>query len=215
MEQAIWKCRRISDSEFGGGADRYAGCESLPFRQHWVSPSAMPHEPARAWAGWNKFGLCLYAEMTDYDIFTRGTADNQPFWELGDTCEFFIKPGWDQPSYWEIHVTPNNLILDLRIPDRDAYMKGSPTFAEVIQAESQARKLGRVFLEKQLWTAELWVPWATFGVAGVPGPEVSWGLAVCRYSYTRPRQEPEYSSTAALTKLSYHRHEEYHGLKFE
>ena len=215
MDQAIWACRRIADGGFGGGRERYADCQAMPLRQHWISATAMPREGAQAWAGWNAFGLCLYAEMVDSDIFTKGTADNQPFWELGDTCEFFIKPGAEQPSYWEIHVTPNDLLLDLRVPERDAYLLGSPSFAEASQAVSHARKLGRAYPERQLWTAELWVPWSTLGVDSMPGAQASWSLAVCRYNYTRPQEDPEYSATAALTKLSYHRHEEYHRLRFQ
>jgi hypothetical protein len=41
-----------------------------------------------------------------------------------------------------------------------------------------------------------------------------WQFAVCRYNYHGTLQDPELSSTAALTKCAFHRYEEYHDLLF-
>jgi hypothetical protein len=215
MEDRTWICHRIADTGFGTTAARYADCQAVALRQYWESPAAFPKEPALARVGWNTFGLCAYVELTDSDIFTRATADNQKFWELGDTCEFFIKPGVNQPMYWEIHVSPNNLKLDLQIPDRDIMQQqGIPTWEELIRSDSHCQKLGRILPGATSWTAELWVPWSAFGMTGCPGPGAEWNFAVSRYNYTTGVTDPEYSSSAFLTKLSYHRHEEFHRLVF-
>jgi hypothetical protein len=214
MEDRIWICRQIAETGFGTSATRYAGCQAVALRQYWESPTAFPKEPALARIGWNSFGLCAYVELVDNDIFTNATADNQRFWELGDTCEFFIKPGKAQPMYREIHVSPNDLKLDIQIPDREAYQQGKISWEEILRNDSHCHKLGRILPGAKAWTAELWVPWTSLGVSACPGPLADWSLAVCRYNYTRGIADPEYSATAFLAKLSYHRYEEFHQMAF-
>src|SRR5208282_1675196 len=84
--------------------------------QAWLEKAEPDFAPALVRVGWRENSLLLFAELTDRDIFTRATAPNQRMWELGDTFEIFLGL-LGEPSYAELHVTPNNLHLQLRFPD--------------------------------------------------------------------------------------------------
>lgn len=210
----IWNCYPISDDGFGTDIERFADTETLPLKQFWDSPASMPQHAGICKIGWNHFGLCFLAILEDTFISTRATQDNQKFWELGDTCEFFIKPGKNQPSYREIHITPNDLKLEIFIPERDTYLAGTPSFEiATTSSPSGCKKLGKKISATQ-WTAELWVPWQALGCQGIPNNEQEWQATCSRYSYAENNPDPEYSSTAELTQLSFHRHEEFHTIHF-
>jgi hypothetical protein len=186
---------------------------ALPLRQFWKSPKALPAERAWAWAGYDNKYLRFYTLADDSDIFTKATANKQKLWQLGDTMEFFIKPDKNQPAYWEIHVAPNNVIMDILIPERDPYKAGRTPFEQVAKADSHCRT--KVQRMPNKWLVQLRIPWKTFGLEQVPLKGTRWQFAVCRYNYWSDRKTPEYSSTAFLSKLDYHRFEEYHDLVFD
>ena len=78
--------------------------------------------------------------MQDSDIGSRATADNQKMWTLGDVAEFFIKPGGDRTDYWEIHITPNDFLMDIYIPNREGFTGGEIGWEDVVAPESHTRK---------------------------------------------------------------------------
>jgi len=193
---------------------KYAQCASLPLLQHWLAPGRVPKEQGTARVGRNAEGLWFHVRLEDGDILTTATEDNQCMWQLGDVVEFFVKPGVERPDYWEIHITPNGLIMDIHIPERAGLVSGEISWAQVIAADSRSRKWVKSVPGQGVWAVELCVPWATFGVSGVPEPGTTWQFAVCRYNCTGGLEDPELSSTAHYTQPGFHRYEDYHDLVF-
>lgn len=208
-------CPQISGtvSDFGvAHPDKYSACESLPFKQFWNGPDGLPSEAATAYVGATEQGLSFYVYLEDSDIFSTATADDQKMWTLGDVAEFFVKPGAARSDYWELHITPNDFIMDIYIPDRAQFMKGNITWDQVVTPNSQTVK--RVAVKEGKWAVEVCVPWHAFGLDAPPPSGTVWQFAVCRYNYNGDLENPEHSSTAHLTKLSFHRYEEYTDLVF-
>ena len=192
--------------------DEYKACVPQPLRQSWHGPDAMPTEKALASVGAAATGLSFYVCLQDSDIFSTATADNQKMWMLGDVAEFFVKPGVERSDYWEIHVTPNDFIMDIHIPDRERFMDGTITWDEVIAPDSGAEK--RVQVLDGSWAVELCIPWRAFGMETVPPAGTVWQIAVCRYNCSGGLEDPELSSTARFTEPGFHRYEEFTDLLF-
>ena len=51
----------------------------------------------------------------DSDIFNTAKVNNERTWTTGDVCEFFIQPA-GQDDYFEFHVTPEGITLQLHLP---------------------------------------------------------------------------------------------------
>jgi hypothetical protein len=133
-------------------------------------------------------------------------------WTLGDVAEFFVKPGANRTDYWEIHVTPNDFLMDIHIPDRERFTQGEVTWAEAIAPSSETQHRVQVLSDR--WAVEICIPWKAFGLDNVPATGTAWSFAVCRYNYNGALENPEHSSTAHLTTPGFHRWEEYTDLVF-
>ena len=195
---------------------RYRACEPLPLGQFWEGEDRFPEEAGVAYAGATGRGLSFYVHLLDSDIFSRATGDEQKMPALGDVVEIFVKPGSGRPDYWEIHVTPNGFLLDIHIPDRARISKGGTiTWEQVVPFVPPASgATRRVAVTDSSWSVEVTVPWSAFGRDAPPAPGSVWQFAVCRYNYSGGLENPELSSTARITELSFHRHEEYTDLVF-
>jgi len=185
----------------------------LPLLQTWKGASAAPSEGAWAAAGWNSRGLCFRVVAEDSDIVTTATGNDQKLWTLGDTIEFFLKPGVEQDMYWEIHVSPNALVMDIMIESRERFRNRTLTWEEVISHTSGVEPRVTVDAGRE-WTVEAVVPWAAFRRAGPPDAGELWPFAVCRYNYWTGRGEPELSTTAPLRQANFHNYEDYDLLAF-
>jgi hypothetical protein len=150
--------------------------------------------------------------MEDHNVVSKATEDNQKLFLMGDVAEFFIMPSQAKGPYWEIHLSPNNLIMDVYIADQQAFFSNEITWDEAISYNSDSRKQVNVF--DNGWSCELKVPWKAFGLNEAPEPDTRWRFAVCRYNYDEVDGNPELSSTADLTELNFHRVEEYTELIF-
>ncbi len=200
-------CARVSDADAELGSEhpqKYRDAAKLTLGQFW--------QGADAFIGASETGLCFYIYMRDSDIFSRATADNQKMWTLGDVAELFVKPGGERSDYWEIHVTPNDFIMDIYIPEREQLMGGKISWEEVLAPDSHTRK--RVHVGDGSWAVEACVPWSAFDVEGLPPAGSEWKIAVCRYNCTGDLENQELSSTASFSEASFHRHEEYTTLVF-
>ena len=208
-------CPRVAGSLSDCGAkhpEKYRDCTPLPLRQHWLAPDAMPAEAGVAFVGAAAEGLSFYTRYIDSDIFSTATADDQKMWTLGDVAEFFVKPGVDRTDYWELHVTPNDFIMDIHIPDRARFQAGAVSWDDVIAPSSGATK--RVDVCDGFWCVELCIPWAAFASPGIPAAGATWQFAICRYNYNGGLDNPEHSSTAPLTNTSFHHYEDFDTLAF-
>jgi hypothetical protein len=215
MNDASIQCPAIASSAVVLGEEypaKYRDCQRLALGQFWQDPKALPAEGASAYIGAAAEGLCFYGRLQDSDIFSTATADNQKMWTLGDTLEVFVKPGTERTDYWEIHVTPNDFIMDIHIPDRERFTGGEVTWQDVIAPNSHSKK--RVAVLDGVWAVELCIPWAAFDLKGIPAAGTTWLFAVCRYNYNGGLDNPEHSSTASFTEPGFHQYEEYTHLVF-
>jgi hypothetical protein len=190
----------------------YAECQSQPLLRNWEHPNVAPVEGGSARVGAAPEGLAFFVELEDRDVFSEATTDQQKMWTLGDVAEFFIKPGTDRSDYWEIHVTPNDFLMDIQISDRERFMAGAIIWDDVIAPSSGTRK--RVVVGAEGWSVEAVVPWQAFGLNRAPEVDTVWQFAVCRYNCTGGLQNPELSSTAPFTEAGFHRFEEFADLVF-
>jgi hypothetical protein len=213
-------CQKVSGEVRDLGVERpqkYRECEPLPLVQWWQGGARAPVEGGVCYVGCDPRGLWFYAYLEDSSITTRARRDNEKMWELGDTVEFFVKPGEGREDYWEVHVTPNDLIMDILIPSRERYFAGEIPWDDVVAAESGSAKRVWVSAAEDRWAVELCIPWAAVGYEAVPGAGTVWQVAVCRYNYSEGpgAGSLELSSTAHLTELNFHRYEEHTDLVFD
>ncbi len=217
MDRVSVPCRKVSGAISDFGAEhphKYGACDSIELLRWWKGPGQVPQERGLAYVGCSDAGLCFYAWLEDRSIYTEAREDNERMWTLGDTAEFFIKPGEDREDYWEIHITPNDLIMDIHIPSRQKFTEGVITWDEVIAPDSGSTRRVEVAEGENAWAVELCVPWAAFGLEEVPEAGSVWQFAVCRYNYPGVLEDPEHSSTAHFTEPGFHRYEEFTDLVF-
>ena len=191
---------------------KYAACPALVLRQHWTGADALPVETGVARIGATTKGLSVHIRYEDSDIFSTATANQQRMWTLGDVAEVFVKPGREQSTYWEVHVTPNEFLMDLYIPSRTGMQAGQYTWEDMVTPESGT--VYQAHVDDGSWSAELTIPWSAFGQSGIPAAGTTWQFAVCRYNYNGGLEGEELSSTAPLSQASYHLVDEYMDLTF-
>ncbi len=217
MTRVSVACREVSGGIDDFGArhpEKYRACDPVPLLQWWVAPDHRPAEGGVAYVGYSAEHLCFYMWLEDTTIYTEARKDNERMWTLGDTVEAFVKPGEDREDYWEIHITPNDLIMDIHIPSRDKLTTGAVSWEEVIAADSKSARQVQVAEEENAWAVELRIPWTAFGMETAPVPGVAWQFNVGRYNYPGHLEDPENSATAHLTEPGFHRYEEFTDLVF-
>jgi len=182
-------------------------------QQAWQASPSVGFAPATVRVGWRDDTLLVFASMTDTDVRTDVTGHNQRFWELGDTCEIFLRPV-DQAAYVEFHVSPNNYRLQLRFED-DTWMSAEPTvdpFAASVRAG-------------ELFRSHTWNTGAGWSVlAGIPSTSVcdtvrplagsTWLASFSRYDVTGASGVPVISSTSPHAAPAFHRQQEWAHLTF-
>jgi hypothetical protein len=210
-------CKEVTGQVRDFGAEhpeKYRASEPLQLMQWWEDAGHMPDESSVSYVGYSSDGLCFYACLEDSNIYTQARSDNEKLWTLGDVVEFFVKPGEIREDYWEIHISPNDLIMDIHIPSRDKYMNNVISWDKVVAADSGSTKRVQVIAAENTWAVEVCIPWAAFGYETVPVSGTVWQFAVCRYNYSGNLENLELSATAHFTELDFHRYEEYTDLIF-
>jgi hypothetical protein len=185
-------------------------------QQAWREKLETHFAPMFIRVGWRDSALLVFAELTDMDIFTHATADNQRLWELGDVFEIFLR-STTQESYVELQIASNNKRLQLRYPNA--------------RAVALARKLGtadHLVIHGKACLSSTWVcaddqKWFVFAKIPVKTvcekanllPYVEWLFSFSRYDYTRNGSDPVISSTSPHTKADFHRQTEWGIIRFE
>ena len=187
---------------------------SLP----WLRKDARPAKTAtKARLLWDRENLYFLAEMDDADVRAKVLKHDGPTWE-DDVFELFFKPAADKPGYFEFEVNAVNTVFDLFVPQRGANMAGPYVAVDPFHVESKVVVHGSLNDSKdkdQGWTVEGRIPWGDFIKAG-GRPEIDerWKFALCRYDYSTAEKEPELSTCAPLTQMSFHQHEKFATLRF-
>ena len=193
----------------------FARAEGCVLRQAWLAEPEPDFTTAVVRAGWRGNSLLIFAELEDADIFTRASAHNQRMWELGDVLEIFLSPE-NSARYVEFHVTPNNLRLQLRLPDTTT-LRGAQAenrFDHLLLPEGVFHSRAWRQPENNKWFVFAEIP--SVAVCGVDRPlaGTKWRFSFSRYDYIHGRAEPMISSTSPHARPDFHRREEWGTLIF-
>jgi hypothetical protein len=184
-------------------------------RQTWLDKEEPDFAPGIVRVGWRDESLLVFAELTDADISTRATRDNEYLWQLGDAFEIFLRPDGQTP-YLEFHIAPNNCHMQMRFADAQALerLRQTGSFAEVL--------VGGQLFSSQVWVrpeARRWFIFAEIPAVSVcekvqPLANTQWHFSFSRYDYTRGREQPVISSTSAHAQPNFHRQQEWGVMQF-
>lgn len=162
---------------------------------------------------------CLYFAMVmeDLDVYGMKTEHDTRTWE-DDVAELFVKPSAADHPYYEIHVNPRNTKLDLFFPRRGAgtFDRFTPWSSGMRSAVIVKGTLNNWRDKDKGWLVEAAIPLKAFA-ATTPKPQLGdrWRFAFCRYDYSVHLENGrELSSTALLTKASFHTFEAYDDMEF-
>ncbi|HEX4349240.1 MAG TPA: carbohydrate-binding family 9-like protein [Verrucomicrobiae bacterium] len=194
----------------------FRAADSCATRQAWLPKPESDFRPATVRTGWRENSLCVFAELEDVDIFTHATAHNQRMWESGDVFEIFLQPA-GSPSYVELHVTPNNLRLQLSFPDTVTLRRAQAenVFDRLILPDGAFRSHTWLDPENGEWYVHAEIPPALVcGDDHLPAGG-KWRFSFSRYDYSHGRHEPVISSTSPHTRPDFHRREEWGTLFFD
>lgn len=165
---------------------------------------------------WDRTALYFLAEMEDHDLFADVLEHDGMTWN-NDVFEIFLKPDASAGGYYELQVNAANTRMDMFIPQRsggayEAYKSANPfTWQAVVKRRGTLNQRDD---RDEGWVVEGKIPWVDLlPTGGRPDVNETWKVAFCRYDYTLG-QEPELSSSAELTQLSFHRFEDYANLRF-
>ena len=218
VESPALLCRKLSDfdpEKFDSVRREFYKSEPCRLKQSWLPVPQQELEAGLVYTGWKGSNLFVFAELTDADIFTSAKEPGDRLWRLGDTFEIFLgRP--DQEAYYEFHVAPNNLKLELHFPN--AHAAGSV---------GRTQRFEDLMMKGGAFVSETWVKpemnrW--FVLARVSGKLVEprgelsgarWSFSFCRYDYTRGKEVPVISSTSTYMKADFHRRHEWGAICFE
>jgi hypothetical protein len=184
-------------------------------KQTWLQVPQQEFAPGLVFTGWKEADFFVFAELIDVDIFTFAKEHQQRLWMLGDTFEIFLRHP-DQEAYFEFHIAPNNLRLQLRFPDAGAAAR-----------VGRSKQFEEVMMERDAFISRTWVKpeiqrW--FVLARIPGRLLDqkdnlsgsqWSFSFCRYDYTREQNVPVISSTSPHRRPDFHRQYEWGTICFE
>ena len=194
----------------------FAKATPVTTRQAWRRKHEADFTPMTIRCGWRKDSLLILAELTDADIFTRATANNQRLWELGDSFEIFLRPV-SQESYVEFQVAPNNRRLQLRYPNAEAVAlaRQAGSAAQFLIAEQAFRSATWICEDEKKWFVFAEIPAKSVTPRGGALSVAEWLFSFSRYDYVHDRSEPVISSTSPHAEANFHRQQEWGTLRFE
>ena len=142
-------------------------------------------------------------------IGNSATEENARTWELGDAFEIFVQPAPDGP-YYEFHVTPENVRLQLEFPPPPAgeawNREGQPLPPGSFESETTVDRAG------ERWTVRATIPFALLG--GAPRPGDTWRVSFCRYDWSDAAGPPVLSSSSPLVRLDFHDRDVWREIQF-
>jgi hypothetical protein len=196
---------------------RAAFKHSSPYslKQAWRPENEPDFAPAQASAGWCEDSLFVFAELTDADIFSRAEKNNEKLWELGDAFEIFLMPE-GQKSYFEFHIAPNNVWLQLRFPEIGAVsrIRATGSCEEFLVHEPLFNFKVWTQPESKRWFVLAQIPAKSVCEKIAPLPGLRWKFSFSRYDYTHGREKPVISSTSAHSVPNFHHVHEWNVLEF-
>jgi hypothetical protein len=167
--------------------------------QSWFESTEPDFQPGSVKIGVSANRLVILAELEDKWIHNPATQMNELAFLCGDTFEMFLKAE-HREDYWELHVTPDNVVLQLHYP-RHIEILGQ-------EAKSAGRSLemgswhvwekvmtSQVLIRPGRWTvlAEI-----SLDIFGANDGDLILQANFSRYDYLPDQLSPVLSATAVL-----------------
>jgi hypothetical protein len=158
-------------------------------------PERPPKYPTTAKLLWDDRYLYVAFEAVDDDIWAAMTnRDDYIFCE--EVVEIYLDPEGRGRHYWEIEVSPKNVVLDLMTPRGgwQVFVDKNQRY-DVKDIVTAARIYGTLDDRKDKdvkWTVEMAIPWSDFAgrkVSVPPKPGDSWRVQFFRIE--RPADDPD------------------------
>lgn len=193
----------------------------LELTQAWQEKPEPGFLPGLIKTAWSPQGWHVLAVLQDRDIANTTRNHRDPSWETGDVLEVFLRPE-GQDSYYEIHLTPENFGIRLRLPGGDfqRHMNRlyTPRFDWVfdhLHTPEGLTTITRVEPERGRWLAGMTLPFTPVLENGDSSTPVHpWLVSFCRYDTTRGNPNPVLSSTSRLQILKFHEQSQWSLLQF-
>jgi glucose/arabinose dehydrogenase len=185
------------------------------FAQPWVEGA--PHAKARTSARllWDREYLYFYAQMEDTDVVAEVREHDGPMWE-NDVFELFFRPAEKYAGYYEFEVNPAEAVLDAFFPTAESWKDPEQIKRGTFHLDAKVAVRGTLNAHDDTdagWAVEGRIPWSDFlRTGGRPTPGETWRVNLARVNGAGAAGE--LSSAAPLTKLSFHRTDEFAALRF-
>lgn len=184
----------ISEKEWGG-APLVAGFTDA------LQPERSTKQPTTAKLMWDDRYLYIAFDCADSDIWSTITKHDGPLC-TEDVVEVFVDPEGQGRHYWEIEVSPRNVVTDLMIPRGGAQgWSGNLLRYDVMGILTGVGVIGTLDNRAdrdERWSVEMAIPWSDFAGRRVnvpPRDGDSWRLNLFRIDHPGPTEaEAQYLS---------------------
>lgn len=179
-------------------------------QQAWLATEEDALRAAMVRFGWEPDALWVLAELPDDFITSRSTGHNQDMWTLGDVFEIFIARR-GSPFYLELHVTPHNHRLHLRLPNDglEKIRSGQSTLNDFRRSPLAFDSWVQTSTDLNQWHVLARIPAKILpdGQSFAAGQSLE--LSFSRYDAGPDGAPDVLSSTSAHRELNYHRRHEW------
>ncbi len=175
--------------------------------QPWNATPDAGFAPGDTRLSWTPDALHVEANLTDRNVISSSTGDNQRTWELGDVFEMFLQLE-GRPGFAELHVTPNAYRTELDLPGPRGRV--TPDSAPLPFEQMLVRPIrfqATATRTSTGWRVSAAIPPITFGLERFAVGQ-RFRVNFSRYDASRD-QAPILSTTAAHPKIDFHHPEEW------
>ncbi len=198
----------LQTADWAAAARCFAGMPPLVLAQAWRRQPETGLQRGQVQLGWEPAALWVYARLDDSDIFNSASEHNTLSHETGDVFELFLSAA--PKRYIELHVTPDNMRLQLQWPDPDAVNEvraGKQDISRYIAADGLFDSSART--GNGHWQVLARIPAASLCADAPLQADMSLRAAFCRYDSFRDGRATVCSSTAPLQAFDFHRRQEW------
>lgn len=188
------------------------------FRMAWLGEEGeMKLSPTEAKLLWDRDHIYFWAKLGDRDLQATIQERDGQTWN-DDVFEVFLKPSMQFGGYYEFHVTPANVQMDLYIPERSPNAYHEYRLKDTFDFQSAVHVQGTLDNRKDVdqgWELEFRLAWNDFAATGGrPEPGEIWTFSLCRYDFDSQESEPTLTSIAPLQRRAFHDFEQFVPLTF-
>ncbi len=127
-----------------------------------TDPPRQPVRPTEAALAWDASNLYVAFSCSDPEPWGRMKNRDEFLWQE-EVVEVFLDPDGDGQNYAELEVSPNNVVVDLKIPSPKS-LAGENVRTDIPGLRSAVTR------HQAGWIAEIAIPWSGLSFSGVSGP---------------------------------------------